>query len=74
MAERVTVKRAAEILGVNPLTIQHGIKTGRFSFGVAIPSPTGKRTNIHISPYLLSQYTGLSVEEIKGEKEVEQNN
>lgn len=66
MAERVTVKRAAEILGVNPLTIQHGLKTGRFTFGVAIPTTGGQRTSFHISPYLLSQYTGLSVEEIKG--------
>ncbi len=66
MAERVTVKRAAEILGMTPLTVQYGVKTGELPIGHAIKSQSGLRTNIYISPHLLSKLTGLSVEEIKG--------
>lgn len=68
MAERISVKRAAAILGMTPLTVQCGIKTGELPIGCAIKSKSGKRTNIHISPYLLSQYTGIPKEEIKEER------
>ena len=65
MAERVTVARTAEILGVTALTVRAGIESGELPIGHAIK--TSKfRTNFHISPYLLSRYTGLSIEEIKG--------
>lgn len=66
MAERVTVKRAAEILGMNPYSVQCGIRLGELPIGHAILKPGKQRHNYHISPYLLSQYTGLSIEEIKG--------
>jgi hypothetical protein len=66
MAERVTVKRAAELTGLSQLSVREGIKCGALDFGHAIPSKTGRHHTIHISPYKLAEYLGLSVEEVKG--------
>lgn len=68
MAERISVKRAAELTGLSQLTVREGIKAGVLEFGRAIPSPNGHRTTIHISPAKLGEYLGLSVEEVKGEE------
>lgn len=66
MAERITVKRAAEITGLSQLTVREGIKSGRLPFGVAIPSKTGRHNTIHISPAKLAEYLGLTVDQVKG--------
>jgi excisionase family DNA binding protein len=66
MAERITVKRAAELTGLSQLTVREGIKSGRLEFGRAIPSPTGRHNTIHISPAKLAEYLGLTVDEVKG--------
>lgn len=64
--ERVTVKRASELTGLSELTIRIGIDNGELEFGRAIH--TGKkRTNYHISPHLLANYLGMTVEQVKGE-------
>lgn len=65
MAERVTIARASEILGVSVLTVRAGIQSGELPIGSAIKM-SKHRTTFHVSPFLLSKYTGLSVEEIKG--------
>lgn len=67
MAERITVKRAAEILGLSELTVRVGIEQKELPIGVAIKVGK-KRTNYHISPHLLSQYTGLPIEQLMGDK------
>ena len=64
--ERITVKRAAGLTGLSPLTIREGIKCGALEFGRAIPSKTGRHHTIHISPSKLAEYLGISVEETKG--------
>lgn len=66
MAERISVKRAAELTGLSQLTVREGIKQGIFTFGYAIPSKSGRHHTIHISPAKLAEYLGLSVEEVKG--------
>ena len=53
--------------GLSQLTIREGIKQGVFDFGRAIPSKSGTRHTIHISPAKLAEYLGLTVEEVKGE-------
>lgn len=68
MPERVSIKRAAEILGMSDLSVRAGIESKELPIGSFIKM-SKHRTNFHVSPFLLSQYTGLSVEEIKGEKE-----
>jgi hypothetical protein len=67
MAERITVKRAAELTGLSQLSIREGIKRKCLDFGTAIPSKSGRHTTIHISPYKLAEYLGLTVEQVKGE-------
>jgi hypothetical protein len=59
MAERISVKRAAELTGLSQLTIREGIKSGRLEFGRAIPSKSGKHHTIHISPKKLEEYLGI---------------
>lgn len=70
MAERITVKRAAELTGLSCESIRLGISQGILPIGVAIQR-SSKRTLFHISPYKLAEYLGLSVEDIKGGQAVE---
>ena len=67
LSERVSVKRAAELTGLSQLTVREGIKQGVFDFGKAVPSKSGTRHTIHISPAKLAEYLGLTVDEVKGE-------
>lgn len=67
MAERVTVKRAAELTGLSQLSVREGIKRGCLEFGRAIPSKTGRHNTIHISPFKLAEYLGMTAEQVKGE-------
>lgn len=64
VAQKVSVKRAAEILGVSQLTVRVGMETKELPIGSVIRQEGNKRQIYHISPYLLSQYIGLPVEEI----------
>ena len=66
MAERVTVKRAAELIGLSELSVRRGIEQGRLPIGCCIKR-SEYRTIYHISPHLLSQYTGIPIEKIKDE-------
>lgn len=68
MAERITIKRAAELLGLSQLSVRYGIEKGLLPIGTAIKT-SEKRTLFHVSPYLLSQYIGMPVEKVKGECE-----
>lgn len=64
--ERVSVKRAADLTGLSELTIREGIKSGRLPFGLAVPSKSGTHNTIHISPGKLSEYLGISIDQVKG--------
>ncbi len=62
MAERISVKKAAELTGLSELTIRLGIKCGSLEFGRAIPSKSGKQHTYHISPKKLEEYLGMQKE------------
>lgn len=62
---RISVARAAEIMGVSPQFIRVGLQQGLLPFGTAVSISGGKYT-YYISPELFSQYTGASVESLKG--------
>jgi hypothetical protein len=62
MAERISVKKAAELTGLSELSIRLGIESGRLEFGRAIPSKSGNRHTYHISPKKLEEYLGLHKE------------
>lgn len=65
---RVTVKRAAELLGTSELTVRYGIEHCELPIGTAIHlSP--KRTNFHIVPAKLADYLGITIGEVMENKE-----
>lgn len=65
MAERISVKRAAELTGLSQLSIRLGLQCKDLPFGTAIKT-SKNRTVYHISPALLAEYLGMTVEEVKG--------
>lgn len=63
MERKITVKRAAYLLGISELTVRYGIKNGELPIGSAIHCGEN-RTYFHIVPKKLSEYLGVSEEEI----------
>lgn len=43
MAERISIERAAEIMGVSQQTVRVGIQKGVFTFGAAVKMPGSSR-------------------------------
>ena len=66
MAERITVKRAAELTGLSQLTIRLGLQYGSLPFGSAIKT-SKHRTVYYISPAKLAEYLGMTIEQVKGD-------
>jgi hypothetical protein len=64
VAERLTVKRAAELTGLSQLSIRLGLQHNDLPFGTAIKT-SKKRTVYHIAPAKLAEYLGISVDEVK---------
>jgi hypothetical protein len=54
--EKITIKKAAEIMQKPQHFIRLGLQTGKFSFGIAIK--TGSKFNYYISPKLFYEYVG----------------
>lgn len=67
--DKVTVKRAAQLLGISALTIHGGLISGHFPFGTVTRHKQydGKYRNVyHIYAKKLADYLGITVEEVKG--------
>lgn len=60
MAERVTVRKAAELTGLSELTIRIGLQKNMVPFGFAIKTSENRYT-YHISPKKLEEYIGKPV-------------
>lgn len=60
---RITVKRAAELLGTSELTVRYGIEHGELPIGTAIHT-SPKRTNYYIVPYKLAKYLNIPIEQV----------
>lgn len=43
MRERISIERAAEVMGVSPQTVRVGIQKGVFTFGAAVKMPGSSR-------------------------------
>lgn len=43
MRERISIERAAEVMGVSPQTVRIGIQKGVFTFGAAVKMPGSSR-------------------------------
>jgi len=63
--ERVSVKAAAEILGMSVLSVQGALIHKALPIGGAWKNEGSECYTYHISPKMLSDYTGVPVETIK---------
>lgn len=61
MAEKISVKRAAEIMGKSQQFVRIGLQRGLLPFGTAVKKDgKSKRVNYYISPVLFCNYVGVS--------------
>ena len=60
---RISTATAARLLDKCEDYVRWGLQQGRLPFGTAVQTAP-KRWSYHISPKLLADYTGLSVDEI----------
>ena len=61
---KITVKRAAALLGKHELFVRECIKDGSLPIGTAMQNPGSGRWNFLISPTALAEYIGCSVAEL----------
>lgn len=61
--EKVSVKRAAELMGKSCQFIRIGLQRNLLPIGTAVETRPG-RYSYYISPKLLSDYTGISKEQL----------
>lgn len=69
-SRKITVKRAAALLGKHELFVRECIKDGSLPIGTAMQNPGSGRWNFLISPTALAEYIGCSVAELYEEGEV----
>lgn len=67
--KKITVKRAAELLGKGEVYVRECIKDGSLPIGAATQLPGSNRWNFTISPKKLADYLGCRVSELYGETE-----
>lgn len=65
--KKITVKRAAELLGKGEVYVRECIKDGSLPIGTATKLPDSDRWNFSISPKALADYLGCRVSELYGE-------
>ena len=61
---KVTVKRAAEILGKSQQFVRIGLQRNILPFGVAMQMPGKTTYTYHISPKKLCYYAGIKEEDL----------
>ena len=61
---KVTVKRAAEILGKSQQFVRIGLQRNILPFGVAMQMPGKKTYTYYISPKKLCDYAGIKEEDL----------
>ncbi|MFQ9509488.1 MAG: hypothetical protein ACLRZ7_00755 [Lachnospiraceae bacterium] len=66
MKYNVSVKRAAELLGMSPFSVQGALKAKALPIGGAWLNDNSTCYKYHISAHLLAEYLGISVEEVLG--------
>lgn len=61
---RVSVKRAAELLGLSPLSVQGALIDRALPIGGAWKNENSTTYTYHISPQKLGEYVGLTKEQV----------
>ena len=67
--KKITVKRAAELMGKSELFVRECIKSGALPIGTATQLPGSTRWVFYISPKELADYLGCSVHALEGREE-----
>lgn len=62
-AKKVSVVKAAAIMGKSAQFVRCGLRAGKLPFGTAYKL-TGKSYSYHISPKLFMEYTGCTEQEL----------
>lgn len=65
---RVSVKKAAELLEMSILSVQAGMQCGALPIGACWIAKGSKQYTYHISAAKLADYLGIRKEDIVGEK------
>lgn len=61
---RITTAEAAAVMGCDPLFVREMMRRDKLPIGVADKKEDSKRTTFFISPKLLADYLGISVDEL----------
>lgn len=73
MLGSIPVKTAAKILGISIFSVQCGLRSGKLPIGTCWKNANSKVHKYLISPVLLAEFQGITVEDIekivKGEKD-----
>lgn len=60
--KKITVQTAAKLMGKSTLFVREGMRRGLLPIGEAMQMPGSNKWSFYISPKLLADYIGVSVE------------
>lgn len=60
--KKITVQTAARLMGKSTLFVREGMRRGLLPIGEAMQMPGSNKWSFYISPKLLADYIGVSVE------------
>ena len=62
--KKITVETAARLMGKSTLFVREGMRRGVLPIGIAEQMPGSQKWSFYISPKLLADYIGVSVEAV----------
>ena len=62
--KKITVETAARLMGKSTLFVREAMRRGVLPIGIAEQMPGSQKWNFYISPKLLADYIGVSVEAV----------
>ena len=62
--EKITVQRAAALMGKSTLFVREGMRRGVLPIGQAMQLPGSTRWNFYISPAALAAYIGVDLKDL----------
>ena len=62
--KKITVQVAAKLMGKSTLFVREGMRRGVLPIGEAMQMPGSEKWTFYISPKLLADYIGVSVEAV----------
>ena len=62
--KKITVQTAARLMGKSTLFVREGMRRGMLPIGEAMQMPGSQKWSFYISPKLLADYIGISVEAV----------